>query len=304
MEFKKYQHVERFGNSEVQDIELGVCYVFPKIDGTNSSVWINDNDELRAGSRNRELSFDKDNAGFYSAISKDKNILSYLHKHPTHRLFGEWLVPHTLKTYRDDAWRKFYIFDVCVDSDDQEKGLEYLPYDVYKPLLEEFNLEYLAPLRIIKNADYDSFVKCLEVNDFLIKDGNGTGEGVVIKNYDFYNKYKRQTWAKIVASEFKEKHYKTMGSPVVENKMVEESIVDEFITTALIEKEFAKIVNENNGEWNSRMIPRLLSTVYYSLITEDIWDILKKFKQPSINFKTLNAITIKKIKSTKSEIFG
>ena len=36
-EFKKYQHVERLGTSEVQGIENGMCYVFPKIDGTNAS---------------------------------------------------------------------------------------------------------------------------------------------------------------------------------------------------------------------------------------------------------------------------
>jgi hypothetical protein len=29
-EFRKYQHLERFGTSEVQNIELGDCYVFPK----------------------------------------------------------------------------------------------------------------------------------------------------------------------------------------------------------------------------------------------------------------------------------
>ena len=39
MDFVKYQHVERLGVDEVDGIELGVCHVFPKIDGTNSSVW-------------------------------------------------------------------------------------------------------------------------------------------------------------------------------------------------------------------------------------------------------------------------
>ena len=38
-EFKQYQHIERFGTSEVESIEFGLCYVFPKIDGTNSSMW-------------------------------------------------------------------------------------------------------------------------------------------------------------------------------------------------------------------------------------------------------------------------
>ena len=301
MEFRKYQHVERFGTSEVEGIELGICFVFPKIDGTNSSVWLNENGELRAGSRNRELTYEKDNAGFYNAISKDERILNYLKKHPTHRLFGEWLVPHSLKTYRDDAWRKFYIFDVCVDND-SEVGLEYIPYDIYKPLLEEFNLDYLAPIRVVKNGDYENFIRCLDQNIFLIKDGQGAGEGVVIKNYDFYNKYKRQTWAKIVTSEFKEKHHKEMGAPIIENKMIEESIVEEYITLAFVEKEYSKILNDNDG-WNSRLIPQLLSRVFYELINEEMWNVIKKFKMPTVNFKTLNSLTVNKIKKVKPEIF-
>jgi len=30
--FVKYQHVEKFGNLEVEGINLGECYIFPKID--------------------------------------------------------------------------------------------------------------------------------------------------------------------------------------------------------------------------------------------------------------------------------
>lgn len=301
MEFRKYQHVERFGTTEVDNIQIGVCYVFPKIDGTNSSVWLRDG-ELCAGSRNRELSLDKDNAGFLAAISQDSNIMAYLKKHPTHRLYGEWLVPHSLKTYREDAWRRFYIFDVCVDADN-ETGLEYLPYEVYKPLLEEFNLNYLAPLRIIKNGEYEDFVKCLDENNFLIKDGDGVGEGIVIKNYDFYNKYRRQTWAKIVTTEFREKHHKAMGAPITDNRMIEEDIVEEFVTSAFIDKEYSKIMNENDG-WNSKLIPMLLSKVYHELICEEMWNIVKKFKNPKVDFKILNAMTINRIKAVKPEIFG
>lgn len=304
MEFKRYQHVERYGTTEVDDINIGVCYVFPKIDGTNSSIWLNTDSELRAGSRNRELTFEKDNAGFYAAISEDERIIRYLKKHPTHRLFGEWLVPHSLKTYKDDAWRKFYIFDVCVDSNENEAGLEYIPYEVYHPLLKEFDLDYIMPLKIIKNGEYENFIHELDNNTFLVKDGSGVGEGVVIKNYDFYNKYGRQTWAKIVTSEFKEKHYKAMGAPVTENKMVEQSIVEEFVTFAYVEKEFSKIITENNGDWNSKMIPQLLGKVYHELICEEMWNILKKFKSPKIDFKTLNTLTINKVKSVKPEIFG
>ena len=58
MYFRKYQHIERFGTMEVEGIELGLCYIFPKIDGTNSSVWLGEDGQIHAGSRKRELSLE------------------------------------------------------------------------------------------------------------------------------------------------------------------------------------------------------------------------------------------------------
>ena len=303
MEFRKYQHIERFGTDEVENINIGKCYIFPKIDGTNSSCWLNADGELRCGSRNRELTLEKDNAGFYAAMIKNENIINYLKTHPNHRIFGEWLVPHTLKTYRPDAWRKFYVFDVAIDNDELERGLEYIPYDIYAPMLEEFGIEYIAPLRIVKNGDYEYFIHCLEVNDYLIEDGKGVGEGIVIKNYDFYNRYGRQTWAKIVRAEFKEKNRRVMGAPETEKIMFEEKIADQYVTEALVHKEYDKIRVECNG-WSSKYIPRLLNTVFHVFIEEEMWHILKEYKNPTINFKTLNTFVIGKIKRVMPELFN
>lgn len=301
MEFKKYQHIERFGTDEVDGIEIGKCYIFPKIDGTNSSVWIN-NGELKAGSRNRELTLEKDNAGFYAWVLNNKEMfMPYFEKHPTHRLYGEWLVPHTLKNYRDSAWRNFYIFDVATDGENDT--VEYLPYDIYKEFLEEFNLEYIVPQKIITNPTIDDLNWELEQNHYLMAKSDDVGEGIVIKNYDFYNKYSRQTWAKIVRSEFKERHYKTMGVPEKVTKLIEEEIAQEFVTTALVEKEKSKIENECGG-WSSKYIARLLSVIYYSIASEDMWHILKKYKNPKIDFKLLNNFIIKEIKNKCPTIFG
>lgn len=301
MEFKKYQHIERFGTDEVDGIEIGKCYIFPKIDGTNSSVWIN-NGELKAGSRNRELTLEKDNAGFYAWVLSNKEMfMPYFEKHPTHRLYGEWLVPHTLKNYRDSAWRNFYIFDVATDGENDT--VEYLPYDIYKEFLEEFNLEYIVPQKIITNPTIDDLNWELEQNHYLMAKSDDVGEGIVIKNYDFYNKYSRQTWAKIVRSEFKERHYKTMGVPEKVTKLIEEEIAQEFVTTALVEKEKSKIENECGG-WSSKYIARLLSVIYYSIVSEDMWHILKKYKNPKIDFKLLNNFIIKEIKNKCPTIFG
>jgi hypothetical protein len=120
MKFKKYMHVERFGNKPVQGIELGVTHIFPKIDGTNGSIWLDDLGKITCGSRSRELSItSKDNFGFRGYVLAYKEYENYLQKHPDHRLYGEFLIPHTLKTYRDNAWRKFYIFDVAKYIDNE-----------------------------------------------------------------------------------------------------------------------------------------------------------------------------------------
>src|SRR6056297_107857 len=135
MDFVKYQHIERFGSEEVEGIERGECFIFPKIDGTNGSVWT-DNGVIRCASRKRELQEGYDNQGFKDYVLNNQNIIDFLKSHPNFRLYGEWLVPHSLKTYRDDAWRRFYVFDVM------DNEFNYLPYFKYKDLLDEFYIEY------------------------------------------------------------------------------------------------------------------------------------------------------------------
>ncbi len=307
MEFKKYQHVERFGTSEVEKIEFGTCYVFPKIDGTNASIWI-ENGILQVGSRKRHLTIEKDNAGFLAWVKNQKNILDYLTENPTHRLFGEWLVPHALKTYKDNAWEKFYIFDVVTDrkkeqfTHDADEKFNYLHYDDYKILLEKHKLDYLPYIAKITNGSYEQFVNQLKHNVFLLQEGKGIGEGIVIKNYDFVNKYGRVTWAKIVTSEFKEKHAKVHGGHEIKGKkMIEEEIAIEFTTKAICEKVYSKIKNDKG--FVSSSIPRLLNTVFHDIIKEESWNFIKKHKNPIINFKTLQHFVFIQVKKQLPTLF-
>lgn len=301
MGFLKYQHLERFGTTETLNIEIGECFIFPKIDGTNASIWL-ENDELQAGSRTRHLTFEKDNAGFLEWITQQGNLLDYMRANPTHRLFGEWLVPHSLRTYREEAWRRFYVFDVAT-SEAQGEAQTYLPYDTYKPLLEEFGIDYIPPITKIHNASYDQLIYELTKNVYLIEDGKGIGEGIVIKNYGYTNRFGRQVWAKIVTSEFKEKHAKVMGVPeIAGRKLVEEAIAEKYVTTALCKKVLAKIELETGG-WTSRQIPRLLNTVYYDLVREDCWEFIKEHKNPNINFGTLQHCTFAQIKQRLPQLF-
>lgn len=291
MEFRKYQHVERFGSEETEGINNGLCYVFPKIDGTNAQLWFNGG--LRAGSRKRELSEDSDNAGFYVWAQKQENILSFFQSYPHLRLYGEWLVPHTLRTYNDDAWRKFYVFDVM-------NGDDYLSYDEYKPILGKFNIEYIPLLAKIENPTHEELVELLDKNTYLIEEGKGVGEGIVIKNYAYKNKFGRTTWAKIVKSDFR--NIKKPNLKHGNDRIIEKEIVEKYINETLVQKEYAKITNETG--WSSKMIPRLLNTVYYCLIKEESWDFVKEYKNPVIDFKKLNFYSNERVKEIIPQLFN
>lgn len=297
MQFKKYQHLERFGTTEVKDINIGECYIFPKIDGTNASIWI-ENGEIQSGSRNRHLDVGEDNAGFREWVKTQENIKTFLKANPNSRLYGEWLVPHTLKTYTEDSWRKLYVFDVAYGDIENS----YMHYEDYSVILDDYKIDYIPPICKVLNPTYDRLIGQLEKNTYLIEDGEGCGEGIVIKNYDFKNRFGRTTWAKIVRNEFKVKNQKVHGvAEIKEKKCIEESIVREFVTESLVQKEFSKIESESG--WSSSMIPRLLGIVYYCLITEECWNFVKKYKDPSIDFKFLKQLTTQRIKEYKPELF-
>jgi hypothetical protein len=309
--FKQYTHIERFGNTEVEGIELGVVHVFPKVDGTNASAWAEmmpppvDQFGFCGGSRTRELSLEKDNAGFYNWLTGKRDdalrTVDFLKMNPHLRLYGEWLVPHTFKGYRQDAWHKFYIFDVYNDATEQ-----YLSYDTYQILLEECGLEYIAPLAIVKNGEYSRFLKYVNENLFLCPDGGEPGEGVVLKNYDYQNKFGRLAYAKIVRQEFKEANHKLFGAPEINTGLMnEERILEHVLNKHFVEKTWAKIKTAHNGDWSSKMIPELLNTVFYDIVREELWDCLKikEVNFGTVNFKTLKALTINKIKAVKPELF-
>lgn len=303
--YRRYQSIKKLNTNETEGINIGTSFVFSKIDGTNAQVWY-DGEQIQAGSRNRQLdeTSQGDNAGFCKYIRQDERFKRLFEEYPNLRLYGEWLCPHSLRTYRDDAWRKFYVFDVILEYNTEKEtdNFKYLHYELYKTILDKFDIEYITPLGVIHNATIDNYLHYLSNNKFLIKDGQGDGEGIVIKNYNYKNKFGRVVWAKVVTNEFKEKHHKTMGSPVISNDLIEEKIANEFLTEALIDKEYSKIVHEKDC-WDNKYIGKLLNTCYYCLITEELWNVLRKYRGVKIDFSLLNRFSIERVKKVKSELF-
>jgi hypothetical protein len=276
--FVRYQHVERLGTDNVEGILDGEVYVFPKIDGTNGSIWYSKEDKaIRAGSRNRLLTVDSDNADFYKSVSSDSRYEKFFKNHPNLRLFGEWLVPHTLRTYVDSAWRKFYVFDVM------DEDFQYLHYEEYKEILSEYEIDFIPAICTVIRPSEEYLNSLLDKNDYLVSDG--VGEGILIKRYNYRNKYGRVTWAKIVRNDFRWNHKRNETKEYKTPTGVEEKFVNNYATEVFLHKEFSKIDN-----WTPQKTPAFLGITYNTLITEELWDFIKKQKDPKIDFKTLRKL--------------
>lgn len=301
MSFRKYDHVERFGTDEVEGIEIGDVLVFPKLDGTNASVWIEYHEfagpHICTGSRNRKLSAENDNAGFHDWATRCLSASMFMENGPSWTLYGEWLVPHTIKTYREEAWSKFWVFDVfCREKE------RYLHYDEYTPILTKFGYDVIEPLVRYKSPpSEEQLLVDVAKNTYLMQDGS-IGEGVVIKNYEWRNKYGRQPWAKLVRNEFKEENRRAFGvTEKVGEASVESKIAEKYVTKVLVDKTLAKIQLETQER--RRVIPRLLQTVFHDLVTEDIWHAVKEFNNPKVDFKKLQQYTIYWVKKHVPEVF-
>lgn len=292
MKFEKYQHIERLGTPATDGILNGFCYVFPKLDGTNTSVYLKDDGQIEVASRNRVLNIHNDNQGVCNYVLQSsirEHYEKYFKAHPNHRLFGEWLVPHTIHTYIPDAWRKLYIFDV-MDGD------KYLSPAQYFMELIKYELNYIPTIIVLEEPKTDDVQKYLDQNTFLMQEGQ-IGEGIVIKRYDFVNRFGNTVWAKIVRPHVKaaQKGHNPLNADTIETQ-----IVDAFLTPEFVQKEFNKIAADG---WSNKLIGKFLGVTWYAFITEETFNFLRKFHNPKIDFGLLNRLVVEKIKFFKADLF-
>lgn len=301
MNFEKYMSLKRFGVQDVHGINEGTCYIYPKLDGTNASIWYNEETGIEAGSRNRHLdeSSTGDNAGFCKWARQQLNVKLLLQDFPHLRLFGEWLVPHSLRTYREDAWKRFYVFDVYDHTEER-----FYSYEEYLPILQKYELDYIPLLCKIDSPTEEELLKIAQDNKFLVTEG--IGEGIVIKRYDFVNKYGRVVFAKIVTDEFKGKKKEKTGKDVQQQATVEEKIIEDYCTSAFIIKEYSKLITNLNNqglEWTGKNIPELLGRIFTELVREETINFVHKYKNPVVDFRKLNGLCVAKIKKELPQLF-
>lgn len=319
MFFKRYQHIEKFGTDETDGILDGQVHLFPKIDGTNASVFLNDDGHLAFGGRRGLVLSSQDNYKFIKYFNDNpsikKRIVSMLKSLPKRTIiYGEWLIPVTIKNYYNAAWRRFYIFDVVTYPDDlslddlkddvKTRRLEtYLPYDVYSRLCEEYDLDYIPLLKSLKNPKIEEIERLLDETKFLIADKDSLGEGIVIKNYSYKNKYGRQTWAKLLTADFRNKKIK-MRTDYHEDKqefLWEHKLVVRYANPEFVSKEVFKYKDMNpdnfeNDKFVMKNFPALSKYIFEEFLRDNIILAVNEYKCLEINFTTLRKLLEKEIK--------
>lgn len=275
----KYTHVERLTSTECEGILNGDCYFYPKLDGANASIEMDSEGNILARSRKRILSETENLKGFYQYVQARKPTLkAFFNAYPHIIIFGEWLIPHTLKCYVPDAWNNFYAFDFF---DKQSKT--YLNYEKYKSIVAmdyDLDIRYVPLLCKIANPTQENIAVALKQPYPILE--WGYGEGVVIKNYEFINKYGRQVFAKVVNEHFQAKHnsgYKA-NSPKPSESDFEKKLVYKYLSDEYVLKELNKVKD-------SIPIANLIHIVFEEFVRDYISEIIKKYKCPTIDFKAL-----------------
>lgn len=294
--FYSYAHVKRLGTEEVEGYLNGTVYLTWKIDGTNSSVWMDEDGRFHFGSRKREITLDKDNGGFMAymlsggADGEGAAAMDFCREHPGTRLYGEFLGEPGKKRLghiKDYERAGFFAFDVrdlsaIIPSEKGNEGYMSPSTVQYQRAVELLGDRFLVPAEKLTDPSEGEVEEYLDKNHFDLPQGS-LGEGIVLKNYDYLSQWGNHEFAKIVRAEFRERKGKGAISDGADS--IERQIAEEFVTSADVEKCAAKI--ETMGVPERGRIPATLSLVYKDLLEEEMVEVTKRFKNPTVNFRDL-----------------
>jgi hypothetical protein len=177
-------------------------YVTEKIDGSQFSFGVTDDGDLICRSRRRQI--DLAAPGMFKAgvdTAQDLAAQGMLNTGWTYR--GEYLSKpkHNTMVYERVPKGNIILFDV--DRGDQD----YLtPYEVLD-VAEHLDLEAVPVLAAFRAKPDMGDIKGLLGYQSVL--GNGTIEGVVLKNYGMYDEGKKVLMAKMVSEDFVERHSKS-----------------------------------------------------------------------------------------------
>ena len=325
MNRRNYQHIEKINflaeSPDLAGLFNGEVYVYPKIDGCNCLVRYDEvNRKLVVGGRNRDFDgIDKTDRGLLAYVKeREKKFLALFEKlGPNATIYGEWLVPHTIKYYQLEAWNQYYIFDIVLYKEIEKDGKKelvqdrYLPYEEYSTLIDEVNklegpaLMYIPCLDKIKDYTLEQVKQYVEDHKdyvYLTKEGN-IGEGIIFKNYHYRNAYNRVVWGKVVFADFlqikqdRKKVKLNLPKPQDEDFEIEPALIGKHFNVEFAQKEKCKFEEVKGAPFSMRNFGELLMNSYHEFIKDNIFDFIKEAKAKPINFKNLQRLYADALKS-------
>lgn len=303
-DYKRYKHVEYLDSDETEGLFNGTVYIEPKIDGTNIGVMCDPGGKVHYLGRNEELDTEKnpERKKIVDCLDNDWHLQMFIFRNPSWVIYGEFLIPMHIRYYEKTAYYKFYIFDVF---DTVQK--RYLAPEVWmnEAIASGCNVvPIIAKLENYMESKEDHIPESWEnyvyLNRFLLPDDPELlPEGIVFKNYNHTNKYGRnQVFAKIVTSHFKKKCKRVK---VPENLKEEDRMMS--LALKYYPEEISFKVKEKINMEDRSAIPQLFERCWHDFIEDKLWTILKKEKNPVIDFGLLRNAVIICIKSHLPEFF-
>lgn len=283
--FRKYEKIHRLGKQETDGILDAPVHVQEKIDGANLQVWLEDG-VIHVGSRNNDVTDRPD--GFNGAVEYVQNhegIRKLFDLNPNLRLYGEWLVKHTIQ-YKETAYGKFYLFDIW---DEEHQKFAETPW--VNAVGQDFGIEvphYYGEMLITDLKQLEELVGKSMLGE--------KGEGVVIKRADFKNKFGETVYAKLVAQEFMEENAITFGGNNKFSDTYRELwAVNKYMTLGRVRKICHKLQSETSERLDMKHIPEVMGRCHHDLFTEEMWEIAAKCSVP-FDFKQFQRLAYKKAK--------
>lgn len=302
--YKSFHHVLKVDKPDVEGVLHGTLEVFPKIDGSNGEMFAKDG-KVCYGSRKREVTCEDDNANFANYMSNSTNdeivaMRQYVLDHPNYIVYGEWLggvdgmkFTGSLKGYTEGGFIVFAVFDI-------ESG-RYLRYDEWHDDIAAIYHLVVPRIAILTDPTIDDVVALLDKTDYLRPEGN-PGEGIVLYNYDFYDKWNHFAGiVKLVREDFlNSKSRKSKAREAKAAGETEREFVEEFCTVSEISKAQAKVmVAMGVDEWTNdkALIGRTMNEVVTSVIEDNLVDfIFKKKMKVDMSFGNVRNLINQKVR--------
>jgi len=265
-EVEKYQHVERFGSSNVEGLLDKNCVVQEKLDGANLTVA--NEAGLIVATRNSCIHHDgAPLTGFRGAVEyvlAHEGILDFITDHPELVLRGEWLIKNRID-YGPLNMFKYYVFDV------QLRDGNYIPWEDYSSLLAEYDILMVPHLGFADSMDE---VIAFAGGESAI--GGDRKEGVVVKRYDFANKYGQIVWGKFVNEEYHQ-------TPRIRTECNHEAaFADYAVSVALVNK----VMDKLEGDISIRRLGEIIGRSWDDVVHEELAEFVLHNKIKNFNFFT------------------